>query len=110
VKGLRVALIFLVTSFIMGFALGFLSSYLEAHGERPIAPMTRLLIIFDASGMAASIAGARGANRRVAQAAAGEEAEAKRCASVPDRASVPEFGAPPDAAYVGAASRPRLVA
>jgi hypothetical protein len=91
VKGLRVALIFLVTSFIMGFGLGLLSSYLESRGEQPIAAQTRLTLILGASGMVASIALARGGNRRVAHAAAAQEAEAKRCASAPDRATVYVF-------------------
>jgi hypothetical protein len=91
VKGLRVAISFLITSFVMGFALALLSAYLVAHGEHPIPPTSRLTMIFGLSGIVAAIAGARGGNRRVAHAAAGQEAEAKRCASLPDRATVYVF-------------------
>ena len=65
-----------------------LSLYLEAHGERPIPEMTRMTMIIGVSGMVASIAAARGANRRMARAAATEEAEAKRCTPVAGRGTV----------------------
>lgn len=90
-KGMRVALSFLITSFIVSFGLGLLSAYLETHGEQPIAPGTRWTMILGMSGMVASIALARGGNRRIAQAAAGAEKEAKRFASVADRAAVYVF-------------------
>ena len=90
-KGLRVTIVFAVTAFIMGFALAFLSSWLEARGEHPIPQSTRMLMIIGMSGVVASIAATRGANRRVARAAATEEAEAKRCAPVADRATVYVF-------------------
>jgi hypothetical protein len=91
VKGLRVIVISFVTAAIMGFGLGLLSAYLEAHGERPIQQSTRLMMILGMTGMVASIAATRGANRRVSRAAATEEAEAKRCAPVADRATVYVF-------------------
>jgi len=91
VKGLRVIVIAFVTACIMGFALGLLSAYMETHGERPIPQSTRMMMILGMSGIVASIAGARGANRRVARAAATEEAEAKRCAPAAGRATVYVF-------------------
>ncbi len=90
-KGLRATVIFVVTAFIMGFALAMLSAYLETRGEQPIRQSTRFLMILGMSGVVASIAGARGANRRVARAAAAEEGEAKRFAPVADRATVYVF-------------------
>jgi len=88
VKGLRVTLIFAITAFIMGFGLALLSAALERRGERPIPEMTRLTMILGMSGIVASIAATRGANRRVARAAAEEEKEAKRYAPVADRATL----------------------
>lgn len=90
-KGFRVALIFVVTSFVLGFALAFLSSYLEARGENPIPPRSRWMIILGASGIVASVAGARGGNRSVAHASAADEKEAKRCAPVSGQATVYVF-------------------
>ncbi len=90
-KGLRVTVAFIVTACVMGFALGLLSAYLETHGERPIAEMTRLTMVLGVSGMVASIVATRGANRRVARAAAMEEKEAKRFAPVADQATVYVF-------------------
>jgi hypothetical protein len=86
-----VVITFAVTSFIMGFALAMLSASLEKRGERPIPQQTRLLMILGMSGVVASIVATRGANRRVARAAAAEEAEAKRYAPVADRATVYVF-------------------
>jgi Protein of unknown function (DUF2846) len=48
-------------------------------------------MIMGMSGVVASIAGARAANRNVSRAAATEEADAKRCAPVADRATVYVF-------------------
>lgn len=90
-KGMRVALIFLVTSFVTAFALAFLSVYLETHGERPIAFESRLMMSLGVSGIVASIAGTRGGNRSIAHAGSGAEEEAKRCAPVSDRATVYVF-------------------
>jgi hypothetical protein len=90
-KGLRVVLIVGITAFIMGFGLALLSAYLETHGEHAIPQTTRLTMIIGMSGLVASIAAARGANRRVSRAAATEEADAKRCAPVADRATVYVF-------------------
>ena len=90
-KGLRAIVIVSVTAFIMGFGLALLSAWLEAHGEHAIPQSTRMLMIIGVSGMVASIAASRGANRRVARAAAGEEAEAKRFSPVADRATVYVF-------------------
>lgn len=90
-KGLRVTIVFAVTAFIMGFGLALLSAYLEAHGERAIPETNRLMMVVSMSGVAASIAAARGLNRRVSRATAGEEAEAKRCAPVAGQATVYVF-------------------
>ena len=90
-KGLRVTVIFGVTSFLMGFGLALLSAYLETHGEHAIPQTTRWTMILGMSGLVASIAAARGANRRLSRAAATEEAEAKRCAPVAGRATVYVF-------------------
>ena len=90
-KGLRVAIVFLVTSFIMGFLLALLSVWMEAHGEHAIPQSTRFTMILGMSGLVAAIVAARSANRRVSRAAAAEEAEAKRYAPVADRATVYVF-------------------
>lgn len=90
-KGLRVAVSFIVTSCIMGFCLGFLSAYLESRGERPIAPANRMVMILGMSGVVASIVSTRAANRNVSRAAAADEKEAKRFAPVADRATVYVF-------------------
>lgn len=90
-KGLRVTIVVAVTAFLTGFGVALLSVYLERHGEHPIPSSTRLTLVLGMSGMAAAIAGARGANRRVARAARDEEAEAKRYAPVADRATVYVF-------------------
>jgi hypothetical protein len=75
----------------MGFALGFLSAYLEARGERPIAPMNRMVMTLGMSGVVASIVTTRAANKRVSHAAAAEEKEAKSFAPAADRATVYVF-------------------
>jgi len=56
----------------------------------PFRQSTRMLMIIGVS-VVASIAAPRGANRRVARAATGEEAEAKRFSPVGDRATVYVF-------------------
>lgn len=90
-KGLRVTLAFLITSFFMGFALALLSAYLVAHGEHAIPATTRLTMILGMSGVVAAISGTGGGNQRVAPAARSDEAAAKRCAPAADRATVYVF-------------------
>src|SRR5690348_14653153 len=90
-KGARVAIVFIVTSAVMGAALGFLSAYLETHGEQAIPETNRLMMSLGAAGVVSSIVAVRGGNRRVLRAAATEEADAKRCAPVADRATVYVF-------------------
>jgi len=90
-KGLRATILFGGMALIMGFGLGVLSAWLESRGERPIPTPTRLTMILGLSGVVVSIAGTRGGNRRIARAAPAEEAEAKRCSAVADRATVYVF-------------------
>jgi hypothetical protein len=90
-KSLRAGIAFVVTCFVVSFALGFLSGYLEARGERPISPSSRLMMALGAGGVVAAIVSTIGGNRRVAQATREQAKAAKSFTPIADRGVVYVF-------------------
>jgi hypothetical protein len=87
-KSFRPAAVFIVTCLIVGFALGLLSGYLQAHGEHAIPLMQRLTMSLGAAAVLAAMTTFLTGNRAQARAPAAQDSDAKRFAPVAERTVV----------------------